>query len=232
MINNINRLHFNYLFLKNERIQINKKTNVTENKLEILELQNVCLDINGRRVLDNICLKIEKDDKTALIGRNASGKTTVMKTLAGMLDITSGEIYLNQNKVCPRKKNICYIPADMVYFQWEKLDDVFFEQFVQNAGYDKAGEIVQKVKGFLEHSMPSEGEKKVLMIMRAFSSACDLIILDEPFANLDSKWKKDMEELIYGSGRTVVFSTHDMSGLGQCRNVYEMKKGKCVVAGR
>ena len=227
--NSINKLHFNYLFLKNERIQIKEEKNVLVTDLETLELQKVCLVIESRSILRDVCLKVKKGDKIAVTGRNASGKTTMLKILADMIRPSSGAIVLNgqyncSDQSCSGRWSACYIPADTVFFVWENLDDGFFEKFVLNSIYDDAVSIVKGVKEFLGHSMLSEGEKKVLMIMRAFSSDCSLIVLDEPFANLDGRWKSDMEELIYRSGRTVVFSTHDTSNLGRCAKVYEMKR--------
>lgn len=206
------------------------------NRQAIRNFEDVCSDTvrenkNFLKQIRDVCLKVKKGDKIAVTGRNASGKTTMLKILADMIRPSSGAIVLNgqyncSDQSCSGRWSACYIPADTVFFVWENLDDGFFEKFVLNSIYDDAVSIVKGVKEFLEHSMLSEGEKKVLMIMRAFSSDCSLIVLDEPFANLDGRWKSDMEELIYRSGRTVVFSTHDTSDLGRCARVYEMESCK------
>lgn len=223
--NSINKLHYNYSYLKCETIKtkiINKINNFNN-----LELKNIEYKIDNRLILESVSFKIELKDKIAIIGDNASGKTTLLKIIANMLNATSGEILLNNNHSNALTDISCYVPAETIFFKWEKYNDNFFNAFINNSGYNNSIKIVNKVMSFLKNSLLSEGEKKILMIMRAFSTSFPLIILDEPFSNLDEEWKNIIEDLIRYTTRTIVFSTHDVSVVKNVNKAYEIKNHIC-----
>lgn len=176
-------------------------------------------------------LNITKNNKIAVIGENASGKTTLLKIISNMLDATSGEIVLNSKYDYTTMHGACYVPAETIYFQWEKFEKDFFDSFIMYSEYYNALRVIEKIHLFLKHTMLSEGEKKILMLIRAFSTKSPIIVLDEPFANLDEDWKEIIQDIIFSSMRTVVFSTHDLSCISRCTAAYEIKKHKCKLIG-
>lgn len=227
----VNKLHLNYVYLKHEKIQIKKEDYNQIAEFKSLQLKNISFKADNKIILNDISLNIMKDNKIAIIGENASGKTTLLKIISNILDITSGEVVLNDRYDYARIQCSCYVPAETVFFQWEKIESDFFDSFIIHSGYYNALKIVEKTKLFLKRTMLSEGEKKILMIIRAFSTKNPIIVLDEPFANLDEGWKEIIKDLIFSSLRTVIFSTHDLSCIDQCTATYEIRNHNCKLMG-
>lgn len=230
-----NKMHFNYVYLKYEKKEL-KHDNCNEVEksvldFEILELINVTIYIDGKMILEDVSFTVNAKDKISIIGKNASGKTTLLKIISNTLEATSGNIIMNEKEDYTKMNCACYVPAETIYFQWEQLEDDFFDLFKLNSKYNGAIKIIKKAKLFLKHSMLSEGEKKILMIMRAFSTDAKIILLDEPFANLDKNWAKIVQDLIFSSSRTVIFSTHDLHYIEECTATYKIKNNKCILNG-
>lgn len=172
----------------------------------MIEVKNVSKSFDGKGVLENVSLVIEKGRCTALTGASGRGKTTLMRIIAGLEEADSGEVIYRERPVCTfvfqenrlleHKSvldNILTVAPD------RKRAEYFLERTGLLADRDKkAGTL-------------SGGMKRRLAIARALSFGGDLYFLDEPLRELDGDTLRAVAQVIKEeiTGKTAVLITHD-----------------------
>jgi len=203
--------------------------------------KNVTKSFMGTKVLDSVDLAIGQGDRIAMMGPNGAGKTTIVRALLGFYHIDSGEIRVNgadpiKNRV-EVLKNISFIPQlpppvklsieELLSFV-EKSSDISREKiFVESERMDLDLKNQLK-KPFFKLS---GGMKQKLLIAIALSKKSNLLIFDEPTANLDPKGREKFYELLteIDPACSTLFITHrldEIEGLVN-RKIY-MDLGKVV----
>lgn len=197
--------------------------------MSILTLNNLAIGYHHHAIIENINLSLPEREITCLLGANGCGKTTLMRTLLGLLPAIQGEIRLQDkslNGLKPRDiaKVIAYVPQahdtpfsfsvmDMVIMGLtphrsvfslpRKKEQVAAMQQLQQLGIDHLNE---RLYGTL-----SGGEKQLVLIARALIQKPKLLIMDEPAASLDFgnqiRLLQQIENLKQ-HGMTVLMSTH------------------------
>ena len=88
-----------------------------------LEIENISLNLDSDRILDNLCLSVNEEEILSIIGPSASGKTSLLRVIAGFENITTGKIKLNGQVVDdtsiviePQKRNVGIIFQDLALF--------------------------------------------------------------------------------------------------------------------
>ena len=159
------------------------------------------------------------------MGESGSGKTTFLKCLAGLEGINAGSISLNSNFlnnektfVRPQKRKIGFVFQDYPLFPHLNLfDNIIFNL---EKKYHSKIEYILKLTGlqFLVERFPHEisgGEQQRACIARALIREPELLLLDEPFSNLDSTIKESMKEEIFKivkeTNTTTILVTHDIN---------------------
>lgn len=192
-----------------------------------LEIKNLCVNIKGSRILDDLSFEIQGGEFMSLLGPSGCGKSTLLKTIAGIIPIENGEIYLDG-------KDISSVPAykrgAVIVFQDLRLfphitveENVAFPLKMQGKSkkerLSEAALFLEKVKlsgcGTRKVSQISGGQQQRVALARALAARPDLILLDEPFSSLDENLREEMQELILSLHRelnmTTVMVTHDRS---------------------
>lgn len=188
-----------------------------------------------KEVLKGISLSVNRGEKISVIGPNGAGKSTLMLNIAGLLDeeYRRGKIFIEGREL--NKKNIYNIrekigfvfqdPNDQL-FSIKVFDDVAFglvnylnkrkDRRVRDKNYidKKVNEALEKV-GLKDigNEMPhflSFGEKKLVSIATVLSYDPEILILDEPSSNLDSKNRANFIRLVRNMKKTIVAATHDL----------------------
>lgn len=215
----------------------------------MIEIKNLTKSYNGVKVVDNISLKVNDGEIFAFIGHNGAGKTTTIKSIVGINNFDSGEIFINGKSIVKdavnAKKEISYVPdnpdlyenmkaIDFINFicdMYETPSDVRMNNIIK---YAKMFEIEDKLNN--EISTYSHGMKQKIALIAALSHDPKVLIMDEPFVGLDPKAVFDMKSIMKEmckEGKCIFFSTHILDVAEKlCDRVAIIKKGKIVKVGK
>ena len=182
-------------------------------------------------VLNDVNLELHKGEFVYLVGKVGSGKTSLLKTFYGELDIASGEAeVLGDDMLHIKRKHIPQLRRKLgIVFQDFQLltDRTVYDnlEFVLRAtGWKSKGEIKDKIEEVLNlvgmsnkgYKLPNElsgGEQQRIVIARAVLNSPEIILADEPTGNLDSETGHAIAELLHGiseAGALVVMTTHNL----------------------
>lgn len=194
---------------------------------QAIRCENVAFTYNGRLVLDNATLCIASTDFAYVVGPNGGGKTTLLKLLIGILEPESGNIKIFGLPPREARNRIGYVPQTHLYdpyFPVRALEVVLMGRVEKSpllGPYRKADiaiahECLEQVH--IDHlakrplSELSGGERQRVMIARALAGNPDIILMDEPTANLDLSAESDLFKLLSSLSKklTVVMVSHDI----------------------
>jgi cell division transport system ATP-binding protein len=182
-------------------------------------------------VLEGINLELHKGEFVYLIGKVGTGKTTLLKSIYGELDIYAGEAsVLGQDMKRIKRKNIPQLRRRLgiVFQDFQLLTDRTVNAnlafVLQATGWRNKGEIADRINDVLAqvgmgskgNKYPNElsgGEQQRIVIARALLNSPDIIIADEPTGNLDMETGRAIVALLYDiskKGTLVVLSTHNL----------------------
>ncbi len=206
----------------------------------MIKIKNVSKYFNTKAALKNINLEIYDGETLAIIGGSGSGKSTLLRLMIGLIQPTSGEIWIGNDEISTMSEaELTHVRLRMgMVFQYSALfdsmtvgDNVAFG-LVEHTDYsnDKIKAIVKdKLKQVglegVENLMPNElsgGMKKRVSLARAIAIEPEIIFYDEPSSGLDPITTTKIDELIISTqknlGVTSVVVTHDMASACRISN--------------
>lgn len=207
-----------------------------------IELSHINAGIRRKQILHNVSLIARDGQVTGILGPNGCGKSTLVKTIFGIMERTSGDILLNGKNVKDLKKRavaraVAYVGQEThVAFDFSVLDVARMPLYgmkgidSQERAYQALG--VVGMQEYADRSMLtlSGGEKKLVFVAGAIAKQTDIMILDEPTNHLDIKHQLMVLEYLRTSGKTVLMVIHDLNLASRyCDYVYLLKSG-CNVA--
>ena len=179
----------------------------------MIKANNLSKSFNGNRIFSGIEFNVEKSRILGVVGNNGSGKTTLLKIVAGIINSDTGSINFKENIKLDFLGH-----ENMLYQNFSILENIDF--FSEISGFKISSELqdeIEKALGLqniLEKKISdlSYGQRKKASMIRSLISDPDLLILDEPFSNLDSesidsfisilkKLKKSGKSIIISSNR-------------------------------
>lgn len=216
----------------------------------MIEIKNVSKSYDGKvKALNDISFKIDNGEIFAFIGHNGAGKTTMIKSLVGILDFDNGDILINGKSIKKEpiecKREMAYVPdnpdlyenmtgLDFINFICDIYDVSLEDRKVNIEKYSKMFEMDGKLGSDI--SSFSHGMKQKVALIAALSHNPDVLIMDEPFVGLDPKAVFDMKEVMHKmakEGKTIFFSTHILDVAEKlCDRVAIIKKGEIVKIGK
>ena len=193
-----------------------------------LEINNATFIASKNNKVKNVSLKIENEGEIiCLLGPSGSGKTTILRTIAGLQDLQSGDIKLkgkiissNNFNLEPEKRNIALCFQDNSLFpHYNVLDNINIGSKRKNSSkfsYSDEDLIkilhLEDIKKKYPHEI-SAGEAQRVSLARSLISKPDLLLLDEPFANIDASLKdelqKKLKDILKEFNITTIVVTHD-----------------------
>lgn len=190
-----------------------------------VELKNINKNFGDYKASDNVNFGVEKGKLIGLLGPSGSGKTTILRMIAGLETPDSGDIIIDGvrvNDLAASKRGIGFVFQNYAMFRYMTVyDNIAFGLRVQKADKKKIDERVReliKLIGLegLEKRYPSQlsgGQRQRVAFARALAPNPQLLLLDEPFAAIDAKVRKELRswlrEMIEKLGVTSIFVTHD-----------------------
>ena len=190
-----------------------------------LEVENLVKSFGNIPVIKNLTFSIEKGQLISFVGESGSGKSTFLKCLSGLENINSGKVILN-NKIIndknlfvkPQRRKIGYVFQDYPLFPHLNIrENICFN--LEKRYFKNFEDIVKltNLKQLLErypHEI-SGGEQQRVSIARSIIREPDLLLLDEPFSNLDANIKYSIREeickIIKKTNTTTILVTHDIN---------------------
>ena len=200
---------------------------VIENKL--FEVKDISFSYNDDEIFSDISFSIDKGDVLCILGPNGTGKTTLIKCLNGLHDISSGEILINGKNIKKLSfkeisKHVGYIPQSHVpSFPFKVLDVVLMGRApylnLTDSPKDEDVKIALdslKILGIeylkdKEYTNLSGGERQLVFLARVLCQKPDILILDEPTSHLDFGNQIKLLEIIDNlakSGLSIIMSSH------------------------
>lgn len=217
----------------------------------MLEVKNICKSFDGKEVLKNINLKVEKGEKVIIIGPSGSGKSTFLRTLNLLESIDGGEIILENNKI-NTKTNIDQYRQNigMVFQSFNLFNNLTVKENIMLApvtlkmktkeeAEKEAKELLKKInlkdKANKYPNQLSGGEKQRVAIVRALAMNPKVMLFDEPTSALDPEMVSEVLNLMKDlaeSGMTMIIVTHEMGFAKEIGSkIVFMDKGKIVEEG-
>lgn len=195
--------------------------------MNILSLENITHSYTERKLFDNASFYLHEGEKVGIIGINGTGKSTLLKIMAGLEVPDSGNVIKASNLM------IHYLPQNPKFNE----DDTVIES-VQNMVHHHANEDeLVKAKAMMTRlginnfeqktGELSGGQRKRLALVSVLITPCDILILDEPTNHLDSEMAEWLENQLRAFKGALVMVTHDRYFLDSVTNrIIELDKGK------
>ena len=214
----------------------------------MLRIEHLTKTFGEKKAVDDLSLHIAPGEIYGFIGHNGAGKTTTLKSVVGIQQFDSGEIYIGGVSVkhdpLTCKKQLAYIPDNPDLYDY--MSGIKYLNFVADifgVGADARQERIRRYADIFELTddlaQPitaySHGMKQKLAIISAWLHDPKLIIMDEPFVGLDPKAAhllKGMMREVCDNGGAIFFSTHVLEVAEKlCDKVAIIKSGKLIRAG-
>lgn len=188
-----------------------------------VEVNNLCKNYGSLEVLKNCNFKISQGEFVCVVGPTGCGKTTFLNTLSCLIPSTSGEILIDGEKANPRKHNFSFVFQEPSAIPWLTVEqNISFGLEIKKKPkdyiIDKTNQIISimglhKYRKYYPHELSVSAEQKVA-IGRAFAMNPDLLLMDEPYGQMDIKTRFYLEDEVIRLwkelGSTVIFITHNV----------------------
>ena len=219
--------------------------------MPVASLQKVTKYFGSTLVINDLSLSFNEGQLTCLLGSSGSGKTTILRLLAGLESADSGKIHINgklaseDNKILlpPAKRGIGFIFQDLAL--WPHM--TVYENIAFGLKVNKVAKAEEKIANILDflgiqghqNKYPSQlsgGQQQLVAIARSLVLNPKLLLMDEPLANLDvklkSKIRAQIKEVIKNFSVTIVYVTHDHhEAFGLADEIVVIDNGKIMESG-
>ena len=207
---------------------------------KILEIKHLKKYYGNSKGVEDVTLTLNKGNIYGFIGPNGAGKSTTIRTLMGLINKTSGNIYFDGNKLdsdnIETKKRIGYLPSEINLYDDMKVKEIFdyHESFYNKNLKKRRKELVKLLK--IDESKKIEnlslGNLKKVGIVLALMHEPELLILDEPTSGLDPIMQNTLHNILLEEkkrGTTILYSSHVLSEVSNiCDKIGLIKDGKII----
>lgn len=219
------------------------------NVIQVQELTKSVATLDGElTILSGINFNVKPGESIAIVGASGSGKSTLLGLLAGLDQVSAGQVFVNGEPLHEySEEQRANIRARLIGFVFQSfmlvqsltaLENVMLpcELAGQSDAEEKAKALLEQVGlGHRLHHYPAQlsgGEQQRVAIARAFVTKPKVLFADEPSANLDSKNGRLIEQLLFDlnkeAGTTLVLVTHDEQLASRCGRILHIDAGQLV----
>ena len=191
-----------------------------------LSIKNLTCQYDDQTILESLSLEVEQGQIVCLLGASGCGKTTLLKAIAGLLPLSSGQMSLNcltiddgENWLPPEQRNIGMIFQDYALFPHLTVAENIAFGLKNETAQQKLLKVEEMLglvhlKGYGDrypHQL-SGGQQQRVAIARSLAYKPDLLLLDEPFSNIDTQVRheliREIRKIFKEQGVTAIFVTH------------------------
>ena len=196
--------------------------------MDVLRVKEISKSIKNKQIINKISFNISEGQIVGLLGPNGAGKTTTFYSILGLVEIDSGEVFLDENNITtipPHKRaevGMSYLPqepsifrnlsvksnilgvAEMNFLKKEDLTD-FYQNTIKEFGLES----IENSMGYVL----SGGQRRKVEIARCLASKPKLILLDEPFAGIDPLAIEDIKNVLKNlssKGISILITDHNL----------------------
>lgn len=195
--------------------------------MAFLEIDNLTKKFGDLTAVNDVSLSVEEGSFVTIVGPSGCGKTTVLRTISGLEQPTSGDIRLGGESITtlpPYRRNIGLVFQDYALFPHKTVaENIAFGLKMRGASSDEQRSVVEEMleivnlEGY-EGKYPDEcsgGEQQRIAVARALAFDPDLVLMDEPLSNLDKNLRNtvrnELREIQAETGVTTVYVTHNQN---------------------
>ena len=210
-----------------------------------LRIENLKVIIQKKEILHGISLDIREGEFISLLGASGCGKTTLLKSIAGLLDVEEGNIFIRGGSVgnlAPEKRGTVIVFQDLRLFPHMTVEkNIAFPMELKKVPKAEQKEVVKQMlqavqlPGFEKRKIRemSGGQMQRVALARALAAEPKVLLLDEPFSGLDEKLRGEMGQLVrqlHEKWRiTTILVTHDIrEALLMSDRIAMMSEGKII----
>ncbi len=225
--------------------ELTRTSHIKQQTTAEITASNLCFKYNQERsILTDINFSIFTGEKVGLIGANGAGKTTLFLTICGILKPSYGEVRICDRPVQPGEFNpeiglVFQNPSDQLFCPTVR-DDIAFGPENIGLSPEKVQERVETALSLtgvshlidrIPHHL-SGGEKCMVAIASVLAMQPQIILYDEPSANLDLKARRRLITFLQASPETIVISSHDLELILEvCDRVILLNQGRMIADG-
>lgn len=188
-----------------------------------VQVRNLTKKFGDLLVLDDISFQVEAGQFLCIVGPTGCGKTTFLNSLTGLYDITAGEMLIDQEPINLHKHNVAYIFQEYSTMPWLNIEEnIAYGLNIKGLSEEEKRERVEEViemvglekfRSYYPKQMSASMLQRVV-IARAFATRPELLLMDEPYGQLDLMLKYKLEDellkLWKRTQTTVIFITHNI----------------------
>jgi biotin transport system ATP-binding protein len=207
----------------------------------LIEFKSVSLERAARVVLHDLNLSLDQH-RIGVIGVNGAGKSTLARLINGLLTPTSGEVWIdglniqeNLKRVRQRVAFVFQNPDNQIVFPVVQEDLAFGLKSLLPDAHARNARIAQVLASFEMSDLAerpiqqlSGGQKQLVSLAGALCREPDLMVLDEPTAQLDLRYRNRLEQILQELPQQLIVLTHDLKMLYGFDRVLVMDKGRVV----
>lgn len=189
----------------------------------MIEVKNVKKRYRKVKALDDVSFNIEEGKITCILGVNGVGKSTILKSIAGLIKPNSGQILIDGEKVSQKTYNkLAFVPDIDIHFNHLNIKETFefMKVFYKNWDDKRAYEMLEMFSLTDDQmiSKLSKGNKARVKIIIGFAQRAKYILLDEPFSGIDIFKREEFIKAILTfmeDYESIVITTHEIDEIEQ-----------------
>ncbi len=208
--------------------------------MEILKIKNIEKSFGDKKIINDVSFSIKSGKIVGLLGKNGSGKTTIIKMINDLLTIDKGQILIDGQEISEKTKAIVsYLPERTYLDNTKTIAQVFdyFQDFYENFDRPKAESLLKDLDLDVNAGLAkmSKGMKEKLQLILVMSRSAKLYILDEPLGGVDPSTRDYIMQTIlsnFGENSSILITTHLIADVEKILDeVIFIDKGKVVLKG-
>ncbi len=206
--------------------------------MDILKIENLSKSFGNNKVLDGVTFSVKPGEIVGLLGKNGSGKTTVLKIINDLLTIDKGEVTVMGEKISEKTKAVVSFLPERTYLEPnitvnQAID--YFAEFYADFDKQKAYNMLEDLELLpsMKLNKMSKGMKEKVQLVLVMSRNAKLYILDEPLGGVDPATREHILQTIlksFGEGNSLIITTHMIADVENIldRAIF-IDKGKIVL---